>query len=461
MSNNKLRKRERHIRTLGLIALSIVAILLLPLLLATVAPAGVMLAIVPVVSTKKGKEDDADDGEGTFQEKLLRGVEALQATIKAHDEALNGKEGVMAKVQAALNDLSSKMIALQKAQRSLKSHLSTPGKISEDCARWLGALAIGRALAKGWLKGDRAEGIVKDVIGMESRAALTTTDIALPDEYQGEVVELVAQYGSARKYGTVFPLGTASVKLPRLKTSPAFGLIAMSAAITQKSPQVEFVTFAPEKWGGLVILPNEMNEDSVIALGQFVARYSAREMAKIEDTVFWAADGTATYDSLKGLLLSTSAANDNKLVTLAAGKTKTSDIDLAACRDMRAGVDSAALNSGAYYFHPSFEQACSRFNTAGDKPYVANGINGATLDGFPIHWVDVLPVYNKTATISTIFGLFGDASFHYLGVRGGMRYDVSDQAGFANDQLYIRALERFTIGKMAAGCVCGVATPAA
>ena len=77
---------------------------------------------------------------------------------------------------------------------------------------------------------------------MELRAALTTTDIPLPTEFQSQVVELVWMYGDFRRNATPFPMGTGTVKLPKLKTSPAFGLIALSGAVPEKSPQVAFVT---------------------------------------------------------------------------------------------------------------------------------------------------------------------------------------------------------------------------
>ena len=115
---------------------------------------------------------------------------------------------------------------------------------------------------------------------------------------------------------------------------------------------------------------------------------------------------------------------------------------------------------GSYYMHPSFEQHLSGLNTNGDHPYEANAAQGATLDGFPIRWVDVLPAYSTSANVSKVFMLFGDLSFQYLGVRGGVRFDTSVDAAFATDEILIRALERFTIGLMATGAISGLQTAA-
>lgn len=392
-----------------------------------------------------------------FQDTVLKGLEGVRDKQKAIEETLakapNPEE--FSKLQKEFDDLMTQVKEIRKAALSwnqTRSHRRA-GEVSEDCAKMLGAIAVARALRKGQLtdSGDRLKGLCEEILG---KAALTTAEVPLPTAYSGEVVELVATYGTARRFGTVFPLPAGTFKLPKLTTDPAFGLIAMSAAISQKAPAFGWVTFAAEKWGGLVILPNELDEDSIVAVGQFVARYAARQMAKIEDIVFWSADGSGTYDNLSGL--QKLVVDNAKIVTLGGGLTHHADIQLADLRSVRATVDSPALQMGRYFMHPSFEQFLCGLNSDGDKPYVANGANGATLDGFRIEWVDVLPAFSASANAAQVPVIFGDVSYHYLGTRGGMRFDQSDAPGFATDQLYIRALERFTTGLMADGAVGGL-----
>jgi HK97 family phage major capsid protein len=402
-----------------------------------------------------------DEKEQQFRSTVLSGVEKLQkdsTDLAAKVAEIEKKGGDVEALRKEFNEARESLTSLQKSMLAVRNVAARKaGEVSESCARTIGAIAALRGLNKGLITEgvDHLKGFVSEVLG---KTALSTSDIPLPVDYSGEVVELVSTYGAARRFGTVFPLGAGTVKLPALSTDPAFGLIGINGAVAQKSPAIDFVTFAASKWGGLVIIPNEIDEDSVVAVGQFIARYAARQMAKIEDTVFFAADGTNTYDSLSGL--TKSVVTNSKTVSLASTKTKISDVTLAKLRELRTGVDSAALAQGAYYFHPSMEQALNGMNSGGDKPYIAAGILGASLDGFPIRWVDVLPAYSTSANASTVFGLFGDVSYQYLGTRGGMRFDISDQAGFANDQLYVRALERFTIGLMAKGAVAGLSTAA-
>lgn len=351
-----------------------------------------------------------------------------------------------------------------------------PGQpVSEDCARHLAALAIMGGERRGKLQllaGNNREVLLQragEILGVERRSALTSSDIPLPTGFSGQVVALVSQYGAARKYGTVFPLGNGTTKLPRLKTNPAFGLLAQSAAITEKSPQTEWVTFAVEKFGGLIRLPSEISEDSIIGLGMFIAEYAAHNIAKVEDQVYFLNLDGSTYGAVKGLCAST--IDNAKVVQLAATKTKYSDATLAKIRELRSVPDAVALGSSAYYMHPSFEQLLASFNTAGDRPYNPNAqlnnpssaqpfLSGPTLDGFPVRWVDIMPAYSTSANASKVFMLFGDLKYQYLGTMGPIHIDTSVEAAFATDEILIRALERFTIGLMATGAVGGLQTAA-
>lgn len=398
---------------------------------------------------------------GTFnaQFKALEGVVADIKLLKETDE--ERKRG-LDDVQRKVLDFSRARLASASVAETILKH----GRLSEAAAAHLGGvymLASLRQDTEGRIRGnvrDYYGSEIKNVLGLDVKTALTSSDIPLPTQYSGQIAELVSQYGAARRYGTVIPLGSGSFKLPKIKTDPAWSLIAGSGTVTEKSPQAENVTFTAEKFGGLVRLPSELEEDSIIDMGQFLARWAARGAAYCEDWQFFRSTGAASGINGTAEGLTKSVVTDSKTVALASGSTANSALTLAKMRAMRPVVDAAALGMSAYYFHPTFEQLFSTFNSSGDKPYLASGINGASLDGFPIRWVDVMPAYSATAAASSVFGLFGDVSYNYLGIRGGFRFDTSREAGFATDEVLVRALERMTVGKMAAGAVCGVITAA-
>jgi HK97 family phage major capsid protein len=404
--------------------------------------------------------DGGGMSEQEFQGKVLRGVETLAGDIKRLKEESNRHSGL-------INTLKS----VRGGSHGLPA---VPGKVSDDCARFIGAVALVCGLKGGQIvsgkAADFAAGFIKDATGIEVRTALTSSDIPLPVEYQGDVVEMVGLFGNARKFATVLPLGSGSVKLPRLKTDPAFGLIVGSGTVTEKSPQTEWVTFTPEKFGGLVRVPSEMDEDSIVGIGQFLARYAARQMAYLEDWQVFRSTGAGSgiNGTAEGL---TKSVVTNSKTTVSGVLGSPSEFTLTHFRTLRTVCDAAALRTGAYYLHPSFETLLATFNTSGNKPYnpqaqiSGSGANpmltGPTLDGFPIRWVDVMPVYTTSDALSTVHVLFGDVSFQYLGIRGGMRFDTSAEAGFTTDEILVRALERMTTGLMATGAVGGLITHSA
>ena len=77
-----------------------------------------------------------------------------------------------------------------------------------------------------------------------------------------------------------------------------------------------------------------------------------------------------------------------------------------------------------------------------------NPDGSATLDGFEIVWVNVMPVYSTSATASAYQVYFGDLSWWYFGERLAMSVETSRDVYFATDEIGIRALERIDIHQM-------------
>jgi HK97 family phage major capsid protein len=326
--------------------------------------------------------------------------------------------------------------------------------VSRECAEHLAARLLAGAFRFGKLQGISEtlrcglDARVNLILGVEERAALGGSDAPLPVEYQSEIVRLVESYGAIRRWGTVYPLAAYNTWLPRLKTSPAFEFIDLSATVPEKSPQIEFVKFAPEKAGGLVRIPAEIEEDSVVNLGNFLAEWIARQMSLFEDDLAFNADGTSGYALFTGVLKH--ALDESRAVTLAAGVSAPPEITLEDVRAMRRHVASAALVNGAYYFNPTYEALFCSFNDDTDQGEVfVRGANGDTLDDYPVRWVSALPVYDTADDAEKLVGGFGDLSFAHLGERGPLRIDTSRAVYFHVDQIALRVISRLAFGQMA------------
>jgi HK97 family phage major capsid protein len=308
---------------------------------------------------------------------------------------------------------------------------------------------------------DALANFARNTLNVSTRSALATTDIPLPIEYSGEIRELISDFGVVRRRMFPYPIGMGTAKPARMGTRPTFGAIAMSGAFSEKSPQITFASLESHKIGGIVRLPREIDEQSVVAMGQFLARYGAVEFARAEDTWGFLADGQAGYDNVKGIV---QIARDNaKTVALAAGKTKPSDATLADFRALRLKVNKAALSGrlSAYYLDSTWETQLPAFKTQ-QEPNVYQRLpdGSAVLDGYPIVWTDVLEPYGTAASADKPIAVFGALSFWWMGEHGAPRLDTSEHVWFANDQLAVRFIEEIDFDYAASDATAALLTAA-
>ncbi len=241
---------------------------------------------------------------------------------------------------------------------------------------------------------------------------------------------------------THYPIGMGTARPARMGTRPAFGVIAMSAAFTELSPTITFAALESHKIGGVVRLPREIDEQSIVPMGRFLARYGAIEFARVEDKFAFLADGTGTYESIKGILKI--AVDEDHVHQLASTKTKPSDVTLDDMRTLRTKVNKAALTArtSAYYMDSTWETRLPSFKTQADPNlYIRRPDGSATFDGYPIVWTDVLEPYGTTAAAGKCVAVFGALPFWWFGEHGTPRIDTSAHIWFANDQLAVRFIE--------------------
>jgi len=457
-------ERSRIVVLLGLGALALLALVGLSLQFEIFnfqfAMAGLALATAPVALTPEQLEEfnsilsEIKGGWGRVKElpDLLKRVEDENAALKL-------EVGKLKKSQ------------LTGATMTGVRWVNGVPFVSDDCARALSALYLISGEKQGKLKEivqeasrrDQLLGKSAEYLGIETKAALTGSDIPLPTVYVPQVVELVWKYGQFRAHATVFPLGAGTVNLPQLKAGEdAFGIIAVSAGAGEKKVAAQNVTFTAQKVGGIIRIPTEIEEDTFIPLGQFLARYIARRFAHFEDLLGFLADGSGTYASRSGVGTYAAGQSPALLIQLASGKTKPSDATLGDWRNMRGLVNPAALANAGYYCHPTMEALLSTYNTSATViPYrPAQGNQPATLDGFPIHWVGVMQAYKTSAAAATFLTFFGDLSYWYLGERGQPRVETSRDVYFATDEIGLRALERIDAQALAPDAMSALETAA-
>jgi len=418
--------------------------------------AGLALAAAPVVVT----EEQVKEFQG-----ILGDIKGAWAELKNLPTALKVAQEETAEMRDQVNDVRRMVNRRNYAPGQARA----TGAVSDDCARHMAAHFIAHCDRSGKLEAlaslpaqrDALTAFARDALGLTTRAALTTSDIPLPVEYGGEIRELISQFGVARSRMFAYPIGMGTARPARMGTRPTFGSIAMSAAFTEKSPTVTFASLESHKIGGIVRLPREIDEQSIVAMGQFLARYGAVEFARAEDTWGFLADGSGTYENVKGIV---QIARDNSnTVVLGSTKTHPSDATLADFRAVRRKVNKAALNGrlSAYYLDSTWETPLSSFKTTAEPNVYQRLPDGsAILDGYPIVWTDVLTAFSTNAAADNAIAVFGALSFWWLGEHGTPRIDTSEHVYFANDQLAVRFIEEIDFDYAAADATSALLTSA-
>ncbi len=389
----------------------------------------------------------------------------VEKAVGTQGEAVKGLTTGLAEVQKTLVDLRKSGLDSYMGPR-----VREPGKVTDSCAKWLAGQFILHCEKSGKLESlssipeqrSALSAIARQVLGLEAKAAVTTGDIPLPVQYSSEIKELISEFGVVRRKMAPYPIGMGTAKPPRFGTRPAFGSIAMSAAFAEKNPMIDFASLDAHKIGGLVRLPREIDEQSIVPIGQYLARYGATEFARAEDTWGFLADGTATYENVAGIVKT--ARTNAKTVVLAAGKTKPSDSTLADFRLLRTKVNKAALSGtrSAYYLDTTWEAFLPSFRTDAE-PLVYQRLpdGSAILDGYPIVWTDVLTPYGTAAAADQPLAVFGALDFWWFGQHGSPRIDTSEHVFFANDQLAVRFIEEIDFDYAAVDATAALITAAA
>jgi HK97 family phage major capsid protein len=412
----------------------------------------------------------------------IKELEQILLGMKDYDGLFKSLPGRLQALEKDNDDLRAQVRSLRKGSFGANAGVRWIGNkpfVTDDCAAALTSVFVLQcAQIQNGLESlipdagarERVKLHAKSNLGMVSRTAMSGTEIPLPTVYVPQVIELVFMYGQARQYATVFPLGAGTVKLPRLKAGEddfgylGAGTAGMSQGITEKRATAELVTFTANKAGGLIRIPYEIEEDTFIPVGQFLARYIARQLAKLEDKTLFLADGTATYASQTGVG-PYCIANPTYLLQLAGGKTKPSDATLDDLRNLRGKVSAAILAGkgfdAAYYLNPTFEPFLRSFNKYPNFVVYEN-VNGKPMfDGWPVRWVGVTQAYLTTAAASAFIAFFGDLSYWFLGERGVPRIEVSREVFFSTDELAMRALERIDVEAMGIDAMATLETAAA
>lgn len=261
------------------------------------------------------------------------------------------------------------------------------------------------------LNGDAsAEAKLKDITDYQG----VTTDadggyLVPPGEFIAEVRRLEEQYGVAIVNANVRRTNKVSVS-SRKKTAGVS--ISKQSELGKGTPSkitIDEVVVELDKYIGIAIVTEELEEDSAVDIWNELVKDFARAYAQEQDKIVFT---DATYGITK-------IANTN-VVRCSGGISTVGFDELSEAMD---GVPTPSMQNGKFYFHRTILGTLRRIKDAETGVYIWNpGVNGgvgATLWGAPYVLTEVLPALSASA-LDLGFIVFGDLSNYDLIIRNQM-----------------------------------------
>lgn len=380
----------------------------------------------------------------TTQEKqnIAEGFTAAGERMNAFEEYQEESKAALEELKAAADQLA---VQLKNYGKAVLSGVTQEGAEyrsfwpNEEMAKQFGELVLTAMRQKAMGEGEQ-----------------TTGGLLVPEELKAWVIQKLGQYGKYRRDATVVPLGSDRAIVPKIESDLTIYCPGEGGTITDSDITFSQVGLTAKKLCCLAKASREVEEDSVIGLGEIVGISIARSMAKKEDLIGFMGDGTSTYFGMTGIVgalrgVDEVIANIKGLV-VAAGNAY-SEITLANFREV-AGIlpddcDETAkwyMNKKFYYevVYPLAEAAgvANIFEILSDR-------KGRFLLGYDVVFVSAMPSVEAN---SQICALLGDLQMGaYLGERRQMQIERSDHVHFSTDQVGFRGTERIDINAFGVG----------
>lgn len=280
----------------------------------------------------------------------------------------------------------------------------------------------------------------------------------VPEEFGNDMIDLVLAYGVFRRNANVVQMSSDVRSDPRFVSGPTVYFTGESQQITESDLVVDRVNLEAKKLAALVVYSSELDEDSVVDIGNLVADKAARAFAKREDECGFLGDGTSYYGGMFGVLPKILGL-DGTIANIAGVKVGAGNLyseltlqDFLDTMGLMPDFEGASADRMKWYVNKGFY-----FNVMARLMLAGGGITSADVTdrleqrflGYPVEFVNVFP---NTAANSQIVGVFGDLkAAATMGVRREFTLAESTEVRFIYDDIVAKATERFGINVHSVG----------
>ncbi len=254
----------------------------------------------------------------------------------------------------------------------------------------------------------------------------------VPDVIDAAIIELTEVYGVIRRKADYVPMSSDTHSSPRWTNGMTSYWVAEGAAPTGSNPAWDEVKLVAKNLAAMTKMTRNLDEDSIIDLGDKLTMMAAIEFARAEDAAGFNGNGTSTYGGIVGLFTKIiDAANAASLYT-ATGHTTLAALTLADYSAVVGLFPNWETAMPSWMCHKEVWAASMlplQMAAGGATPADIQGGGKPMFLGYPVEFVNVAP---RAASVTTgVTGiLFGDLN---LSTRIGDRRRRTVERGFEND----------------------------
>ncbi len=301
---------------------------------------------------------------------------------------------------------------------------------------------------------------------------MTEGGVLVPEELSMRIIDKLGKYGKFRRNALIVPVGSDRQVVPKVEADLIVYSPGEGNEIDESDMEFGQVGLTMHKLACLCKASSELEEDSVIALGEIIGTSMTRSIAKKEDEIGFVGDGTEIYFGMTGIVGALRAV-DAVIANIKGLKVGTgnaySELTLDDFEGVVAILPDDADDGAKWYVNKKFFYSVmyklARAAGAADLFAILTDRKERFFMGYPVEFVSAMP---STEANSQICALLGDLQLGaFLGERRQLRIDKSAERYFTSDEIGFRGVERIDINAYGigdtdeAGPIVGLITAAA
>lgn len=327
------------------------------------------------------------------------------------------------------------------------------GKSAEQRAYEFGMWALAtvkgsESAAAKWCAG-RGFPLRKDYTKTHNETTDSAGGYTVPEQFLGDLINLVNEFGVFRRNARTIPMTSETFRQPRVSGRLTAYVMSENTTGTTSDATFDSISLTAKKIGVTTSLSSELNEDTAVALGDWLASDIARAFAYFEDNAGFNGDGTAGYASITGVRTALSTLNgvDEGGGLIIATGDLFSEFVIGDFAKTVGICPTYALMGAAWYCTPFVFNA-----TMQRLAYASGGVTTGDLKtgdlrpnflGYPVNLVEVMPNTDSTSQLNILFGNLAQAAT--FGDRRMPTIKTSEHVYFNQDAIAVLGTERFDI----------------